>query len=132
MACFAGIIDWIRRLFSEDDGVTPSSSRVLMFIFSIFSMWLDWRIFYHVFRLTDPSQVSVWLANLPMLIGAEIGLIALPYTVNKGTSTLSDVAGMFASIKSNAATVAAAAANPTVAAVLQKIAPKTGSAGPKG
>lgn len=95
------LISWIRRLFSEDNGTTPSSSRVLMFIFSIFSIYLDWRIFYHIFRLNDTAQLGVWLANLPMLIGSEIGLIALPYTVNKGTSTLSDVASMFATMRTH-------------------------------
>lgn len=131
MGYLGATLDWIRRLFSEDDGVTPSSSRVLMFIFSLFSIWLDWRIFYHVFRITDPTAISIWLGNLPMLIGAEIGLIAMPYTVNKGTSTLSDVAGMFANLKANAQ-VAQVVGNPQVQAVLQKVAPKTGSAGPKG
>jgi TRAP-type C4-dicarboxylate transport system permease small subunit len=125
------LLDWIRRLFSEDDGVTPSSSRVLMFIFSIFSIWLDWRIFYHVFRIQDTTAISVWLGNLPMLIGAEIGLIAMPYTVNKGTSTLSDVAGMFANLKANSQ-VNTVLSNSSVQAVIAKVAPKTGSAGPKG
>lgn len=46
-------------------------------------------------RLTDIALVGVWLANLPLLIAALMGLIALPYTVNKGTSTLSDIAGLF-------------------------------------
>src|SRR5271170_7970792 len=131
MGTIGSVFDWIRRLFSEDDGVTPSSARVLMFIFSIFSMWLDWRIFYHVFRIQDATAVSVWLGNLPMLIGAEIGLIAMPYTVNKGTSTLSDVAGMFANLKANSQ-VQTVLSSSTAQAVLAKVAPKTGSSGPKG
>jgi hypothetical protein len=102
-----------------------------MFIFSIFSIWLDWRIFYHIFRITDTTAISVWLGNLPMLIGAQIGLIALPYTVNKGTSTLSDVAGMFANLKANSQ-VQTVLSNSTVQGVLQKVGPKTGSSGPKG
>lgn len=134
MAIVGKTLDWTRRLFSEADGVTPSSTRVLMYAFSIFACWLLWRIFYHIFRLTDPTQVSVWLANLPMLVAALIGLIALPYTVNKGTNTLSDVASMFATIKNGTQSLAA---NSNLTTLAQNVAgvvctPKTGSAGPKG
>lgn len=135
MACLGGVLDWIRRLFSEADATTPSSTRVLMYAFAVFAMWLDWRIFYHIFHLPagDTSSLSIWLSNMPILIGAEIGLIALPYTINKGTNTLSDVANMFATIKGGNPQVNAALSNSTVQAVLAKvIAPKTGSAGPKG
>jgi hypothetical protein len=45
-------------------------------------------------------QVSVWLANMPMLITALIGLIALPYGINKGTATFSDIANMMTAAKS--------------------------------
>lgn len=134
MGCLTGLMDWIRRLFSEADGVTPSSTRVLMYIFALFSIWLDWRIFYHIFRISDSTQLNTWLANLPMLIGAEIGLIALPYTINKSTNTLSDVANMFSAIKNGtAAPVNAALSNISVQGATQKAAaPKVGTKGPKG
>ncbi len=125
-------IEFIKGLFSESDG-SPSSTRVLMFLFSMFSCWIIWRILYHVFRISDPTQISIWLANLPMLIGALVALIALPYTVNKGTNTLSDVANMFATIKTNGNQVSnavnTAVNNPTVQAVAAKIVQKTGSPG---
>ena len=65
-----------------------------MFFFSLLTAAILWRIVAHVLQLTDIALVGVWLANLPLLIAALCGLIALPYTVNKGTSTLSDIAGL--------------------------------------
>jgi len=93
------ILGWLHALVSEPDG-TPSSTRVLMFVFSAFSMHLIWGCFRHIYTLTDPMQVSVWLANMPMLITALIGLIALPYGINKGTATFSDIANMMTAAKS--------------------------------
>lgn len=96
----ARFLKWLRGVLSEPDG-TPSSTRVLMYAFSIFSMWLIWRCFYHIFRLHDPTLVTIWLSNMPMLVGTLVGLIALPYGINKGSATFSDIANMIASAKSN-------------------------------
>jgi hypothetical protein len=95
---FKRVLSWLHALVSEPDG-TPSSTRVLMFSFSLFSMHLIWRCFFHIYQLKDPMQVSVWLSNMPMLITALIGLIALPYGINKGTATFSDIANMMASAR---------------------------------
>jgi hypothetical protein len=92
------IFGWLHALVSEPDG-TPSSTRVLMFAFSGFSMHLIWGCFRHIYTLSDPIQVSVWLSNMPMLITSLIGLIALPYGINKGTATFSDIANMMASAR---------------------------------
>lgn len=86
---------WMRAVVSEPDG-SPSSTRVLMYIFSFFSMHLIWRCFYHIFTLHDQTLVTVWLSNMPMLITTLIGFIALPYGINKGTATFSDIANMIA------------------------------------
>lgn len=93
-------LTWIRGVLSEPDG-TPSSTRVLMYIFSFFSMWLLWRCFYHIFRLTDATLVTIWLSNMPMLVTTLIGLIALPYGINKGSATFSDIANMIANARTN-------------------------------
>jgi hypothetical protein len=45
-------------------------------------------------------MVSIWLANFPLILTALMGLIALPYALNKGATSLSDIATMIA----NAAT----------------------------
>ena len=89
---------WLRGVLSEPDG-TPSSTRVLMYAFSVFSMWLLWHCFYHIFQLTDVTQITIWLSNMPMLIASLIGLIALPYGINKGTATFSDIANMITAAK---------------------------------
>lgn len=130
-----GLKNFIKSAFQESDGTT-SSSRIMMFLFSCFSMWLLWRIFWHVFRLTDTAALSIWLSNVPLLVAALCGLIVLPYTVNKGSeamqSTFNGIASMMNAAKqaqTNTAltgTVGAAIANANTppAAV--------GSAGPKG
>jgi hypothetical protein len=91
---------WLRGVLSEPDG-TPSSTRVLMYMFSVFSMWLLWRCFYHIFQLHDPTLVTIWLSNMPLLITTLIGLIALPYGINKGSATFSDIANMVTAAKTN-------------------------------
>jgi hypothetical protein len=86
---------YLQALVSEPDG-SPSSTRFLMFVFSIFSMHLIWRCFYHIFTLHDTTLVTVWLSNMPMLVTTLMGFIALPYGINKGTATFSDIANMIA------------------------------------
>jgi hypothetical protein len=91
---------WIRGVLSEPDG-SPSSTRVLMYIFSIFSIWLIARCFHHIFQIHDTTMLTIWLSNMPMLVGTLVGLIALPYGINKGTATFSDIANMVAAAKTN-------------------------------
>lgn len=97
-----GIKNFIRGVLSEADG-TPSSTRVLMFVFSIFTLWLLVKIFFHIFAIADTTALTIWLSNIPLLITALMGLIALPYTINKGagaiTETFSGLANMMASAK---------------------------------
>jgi hypothetical protein len=129
---------WLQGVLSEPDG-TPSSTRVLMYAFSVFSMWLVWHCFNHIFQLNDITQLTVWLSNMPMLIASLLGLIALPYGINKGSSTFSDIANMMTAAKTGKAGVvqaveaqieqAVAPANPANAA---KPTPAVGTAGVKG
>jgi len=89
---------FIRGILSEPDG-TPSSTRVLMYLFSGFSMWLLWRCFYHIFQIHDTTMLTIWLSNMPLLVTTLIGLISLPYGINKGSATFSDIATMVANAK---------------------------------
>jgi len=89
---------FVRGLISEPSG-EPSSTRVLMFLFSFFTMWVVQRIIYHVTHLTDVAMVSVYLSNLPIVLTALIGLIAAPYAINKGTASFSDIASMITAAK---------------------------------
>ncbi len=80
-------------LFREPDG-TPSVTRTLLILFATFDVWVIWRIVYHLIRVKDPVLVGTWLGNLPMLIGALIALASMPYAINRGSTTMSDLAGM--------------------------------------
>jgi hypothetical protein len=99
------LLKFIAGILSESDG-SPSSTRTLMYIFSFFSMWLIWRLFYHIIRIQDAATLSIWLSNMPLLITTLIGLISLPYAVNRGTSTLSDLAGMIAAVQAKSKSAA--------------------------
>ena len=129
---FLGFCNGVLR---EPDG-TPSSTRTLLYIFSAFDMWVVWRIIYHILHaVKDPNVLAVWLANLPMIIGALICLAAIPYTINRGASALTDMAGYLGQLKKgvadpkvqDAVNVALAAPDAPKSAV-----PAVGSAGPKG
>lgn len=84
---------FVHGLFREPDG-TPSVTRTLLILFSCFDMWVIWRIFYHLIHAKDPVLVGTWLGNLPMLIGALIALASMPYAINRGSTTMSDLATM--------------------------------------
>jgi hypothetical protein len=123
-----------------------------MYIFSIFSMWLVWRCFYHIFQIHDTTMLTIWLSNMPLLVTTLIGLISLPYGINKGSATFSDIATMVANAKqgnlqasiggnvsdlkgifSKAPAAAAPEPTPTPApAATAPVAPTTGSPGVKG
>ena len=128
-----GFMNFVKGLMCESDG-TPSSTRVLMYIFSFFTIWVLGFIIRHIFYLEDVNKLTIWLSNLPLLIAALIGLISLPYTINRGATSMSDIANMIAQVKAAKANGNgngngspdhdhdAPAATP----------PATGSAGPKG
>ena len=84
---------WLRGVMSEPDG-TPSSTRVLLFVFSLFSLGVIGYIVYHVTHITDVVIIGIFLSNLPLLIASLMGLISLPYGINKGSATFSDIANM--------------------------------------
>jgi cytochrome c oxidase assembly factor CtaG len=87
-------------MLSEPDG-TPSSSRCLLFILAFFTMWIIWRVIHHVFTLTDPAIITIYMSNLPLLVTTLIGLMAAPYTINQGKATFADIAQMIANAKQN-------------------------------
>jgi hypothetical protein len=129
---FVMFLDFCNGLLRERDG-TPSSTRTLLYIFSAFDMWAIWRVIYHVLHIKDVALLGVWLANLPMLIGALIALAALPYTVNQG---FNGIANMITQLKNGAnnpkvqEVVDAATGKEDKPPVIPK--PAVGSAGEKG
>ena len=103
----SGFVGWCIDVVSDPEG-NPSSTRILMFVFSIFSMILIWRCFFHIFQLNNTVEVTIWLSNMPTLVASLIGLISLPYGINKGTSTFLDIANMMANTKNHNVTTAIA------------------------
>lgn len=76
-----------------------------MGVFSVFTMLVLWRIFRHVLYMTDAVVLNIWLSNIPLIIASLMGLISLPYTINRSTNFLSDLAGMIGQVKSGGAMV---------------------------
>jgi hypothetical protein len=98
---FTGIKKFIREVFSEPNG-EASSTRCLMFLFSLFSMWIISRMVKHIFVLTDAGVIAMYLGNLPLIIASLMGLIALPYTINRGAGALTDTFSGIANIVASA------------------------------
>lgn len=91
-------------LFREPDG-TPSSTRVLMYALALFSCTVIGAMVHHMLRITDANQLGTWLSNLPIVVTALIGLITVPYGVNRGASLMSDLAGSYAQVRSAQAAI---------------------------
>jgi hypothetical protein len=94
------MMNWIKAAFSEKG--QPSSSRLLMAVFSVFTMAVIWKILGHLLKLSaggNAAMLAVWLTNLPLIISSLCLLVALPYTVSRGTSAISDIAQFVANLK---------------------------------
>lgn len=102
------VIKFFADAMRDDDGA-PSSSRILMFSFSISTIVLLFMIFTHLFRMKGDPIVGVWLANLPIIIASLVSLIAAPYLINQGANFGSNVADSISRSK--------AISNPVVTAV---------------
>ena len=71
---------FIGRAFSDEHG--PSSSRITSAWLSISSMSLLWWIVRHM--QTQPvDKLSVWMSNLPMLVGALATFSTAPYGIGR-------------------------------------------------
>jgi hypothetical protein len=86
---------WLSAAFSDNGN--PSSTRLLMGFFSLFTVGIIWKILSHLLKLSEASNgviLAIWLSNLPLIITALCALIALPYSVSRGASAISDLASM--------------------------------------
>ncbi len=77
----------IREFVSGEDG-TISSSRVLMYVFSIFSMVIIGLIVNRILSSDNPAVIGMYLSNLPFVITSLMGLISLPYGINKSAAAV--------------------------------------------
>ena len=76
------IWSWLGKAFSDEHG--PSSSRIVSGWLSISSMALIWFIVRHA--MGQPAdKLSIWLSNLPLIIGALATFSTAPYGVMKLT-----------------------------------------------
>ena len=74
---------WLGRAFSDEHG--PSSSRIISAWLSVSSMALIWWVVRHM-QSQPVDKLSIWLSNLPLIIGALATFSTAPYGVMKLTS----------------------------------------------
>src|ERR1039458_7195437 len=74
---------WLGRAFSDEHG--PSSSRIISAWLSVSSMTLIWWVARHC-MFAPVDKLSIWLSNLPLIIGALATFSTAPYGVMKLTS----------------------------------------------
>lgn len=75
-----GSKDFIVQALSEKG--EPSCSRVLSVWLSISSMSLIWFVVRHIMD-APTDKLTIWLPNLPLLIGALAAFAVSPYGVSK-------------------------------------------------
>ena len=76
----AKVWSWLGKAFSDEHG--PSSSRIISAWLSVSSMSLLWWIIRHM--QTQPvDKLSVWMGNLPMLVGALATFSTAPYGIGR-------------------------------------------------
>lgn len=84
-----GFATFVSGVFS--DGDVPSSSRVLSFILAMATVGILIGVFRHVCLIKDTTALGMWLANIPMIIAALVGLISAPYLINRGSASITDI-----------------------------------------
>jgi hypothetical protein len=71
---------FLGKAFSENG--SPSSSRITSTWLSLSSMALIWFIFRHM--MSQPvDKLSVWMGNLPLVIGSLATFSTAPYGIGK-------------------------------------------------
>lgn len=95
---FERVLHFIAGVFSDNGA--PSSSRILTFMLSMFSTLILWGIFRYLKGVHDPTVVSAWMANMPMVIGGFAAFCSVPYTVNRGAGAITDIMNAVANLKS--------------------------------
>jgi hypothetical protein len=79
---FSKVWTWLGKAFSEND--QPSSSRIVSAWLSVSSMALIWWIVKHM-QSQPVDKLSVWMGNLPLVIGALATFSTAPYGIGKIT-----------------------------------------------
>lgn len=87
---------FVQGLLSESDG-TPSSTRLLMLTFAVWTIVVLSCVVHHMVFLIDLQVLTAWLAAFPVISGVLAGLITLPYSVNRGLNTLGSIVSAISS-----------------------------------
>ena len=95
---FASLKKHIKDMLSGRHG-TISSARVMMFVFATLSIGLLLAVFHHMFKITNPELLSVWVGGLPSIGGILVALCSVPYTANKGFASMQDLLATFMNAK---------------------------------
>lgn len=85
---------------------TISSARVMMVVFGAVAIGILIAVFHHMMQIDRPELLAVWIGGLPAIGGILIGLVAAPYTVNKGANSISDLFSMMVNAKAGIMNVA--------------------------
>jgi hypothetical protein len=80
---------FFRAVFS--DGDNPSSSRIMTFILTIAVVVILETMFRHLYTIKDAAILGQWLGALPLIIGSLIGVMVAHYTINRGTTSITDI-----------------------------------------
>jgi hypothetical protein len=95
---FSSLKTHIKAMLSGRHG-TISSARVMMFLFGTLSVGLLLAVFRHMFKITNPELLSVWIGGLPSIGGILVALCSVPYTANKGFNSMQDILAAFMNAK---------------------------------
>jgi hypothetical protein len=81
--------EFIAKAFSDNG--QPSSSRIISAWLSVSSMSLIWWIAHHMMQ-QPVDKLQVWMANMPLFIGALATFSTAPYGISR-LSTMFNKAG---------------------------------------
>jgi len=89
------VLVFLRGLLSESDG-SPSSARLLMVVFSVFTVCTVSKIVNRLLTISDPNLLVIFFNALPGYIAACVTLIGCPYAINKSAGVAHRIADIFA------------------------------------
>lgn len=92
-----GILDFFVSMFS-DNGI-PSSSRLIMLLFSSATIKIMLIIANRLVSISDPVLLAIWLQNIPLIAAALIGLITAPYAINRGAEVAKAAAEFVSNVR---------------------------------
>lgn len=81
-----------KALGAIEESGKPSSTRIHAIWWSMICTVLVIAIFWHLIHLADTARLSIWLANIPIIIFSLIALMQSGYAINQGAGAISSLA----------------------------------------